>query len=167
MILVTCVNDFVKMCNISQTRDLKSDKHPAVGQYNDKYHSATSEEIVMSCNHGLKNHHVISSQVSYGLLYVKFWAIPLQMVDDTISSSDWDWAHSVLLNSPILLSRTDKPYSFRCTVLLSLIWSMIKICLMDFEGIYLFYKTRSGCIWIEENLYYHFNKIQVNVYCVL
>lgn len=84
MILETCVNDFVKICKISQTHGFKRGKHPAIGQYKAKYHSTTSEETVVSCSYWLKNHHVISSQISYGLLYVKFWAIPLQMVGDKI-----------------------------------------------------------------------------------
>jgi hypothetical protein len=153
MILETCVNDFVKICSISQTRGLKSGKHVAIGQYNAKSQSTTSEETVMSCSHQLKNQHVIPSQISYGLLYVKFWAISLKWW--VIQFVNWYWAHSVLIESPILLSRADKYCSFCCAMLVSLIWLVINLCLMDFEGIYLFYKTGSWCTWIEENLYNH------------
>jgi hypothetical protein len=57
---------------------LKSGKRAAIGQYNAKSQTTTSEQTVMSCNHQIKYQHVISSQISCGLLYAKFWAVPFK-----------------------------------------------------------------------------------------
>ena len=61
-----------QMCNHSQTFGLETNQRAAVGQYNTTYHSTNEEEIVISYTDFSKNHPVITGQLSYGFLYVKF-----------------------------------------------------------------------------------------------